>query len=150
MVSVTAPTLPSAAGGGGEVASSKEMAAAHALQRAVATRPDGNGHAAYERFVKLVSDRPPTYPRDLLAMRPAGPPVPLNEVEPATAILRRFSTGAMAHGSLSAEAPETIAIAMNPLGGKSDTREGGQDPARHRTQRLPLDRNSPIRQRAAA
>ncbi|HXM52424.1 MAG TPA: glutamate synthase-related protein, partial [Candidatus Binatus sp.] len=148
-VRVNAPTLPSPASGGGEVASSKEMAAAHALQRAVATGPDGHGYASYERFARLVNDRPPTYPRDLLAMRPAGPPVPLNEVEPATAILRRFSTGAMSHGSIAAEAHETIAIAMNRLGGKSNTGEGGEDPARYRTKGLPIDRNSRIKQVAS-
>ncbi|MDQ6712309.1 MAG: glutamate synthase-related protein, partial [Candidatus Dormibacteraeota bacterium] len=154
MALVNAPTLPSLAGGGGEVevaptASPKEMAAAHALQRAVATGPDGNGYAAYERFARLVNDRPPTYPRDLLAMRPAGPAVPLNEVEPAAAILRRFSTGAMSHGSIAAEAHETIAIAMNRLGGKSNTGEGGEDPARYRTKGLPIDRNSRIKQVAS-
>ncbi len=155
-VNERAPTLPSP-GGGGEMASltetagasPKEMAAAHALQRAVATGPDGNGYASYERFARLVNDRPPTYPRDLLAMRPAGPPVPLNEVEPATAILRRFSTGAMSHGSIAAEAHETIAIAMNRLGGKSNTGEGGEDPARYRTKGLPIDRNSRIKQVAS-
>src|SRR5207245_7102857 len=108
-------------------ATPKEMAAAHALQRAVATGPDGNGYASYERFARLVNDRPPAYPRDLLAMRPAGPPVPLNEVEPAVAILRRFSTGAMSHGPSAAEPHEPIAIAMNRLGGKSNKGRGGED-----------------------
>src|SRR6267143_2938730 len=131
------------------VASTKEMAAAHALQRAVATGPDGNGHASYERFARLVNDRPPTYPRDLLAMRPSGPPIALIEVEPAAAILRRFSTGAMSHGSIAAEAHETISIAMNRLGGKSNTGEGGEDPARYRTRGLPIDRNSRIKQVAS-
>ena len=138
------PTGP--ASGGGE---RKEMAAAHALRHAVATGPDGNGYASYERFARLVNDRPATYPRDLLAMRPAGPPVLLNEVEPAVAILRRFSTGAMSHGSIGAEAHETIAIAMNRLGGKSNTGEGGEDPARYRTRGLPIDRNSRIKQIAS-
>src|SRR2546430_14952921 len=128
---------------------SREMAAAHALQRAVATGPDGNGYASYERFARLVNDRPPTYPRDLLAMKPAGAPVPLNEVEPVNAILRRFSTGAMSHGSIAAEAHETIAIAMNRLGGKSNTGEGGEDPARYRTKGQPIDRNSAIKQVAS-
>jgi glutamate synthase domain-containing protein 2/glutamate synthase domain-containing protein 1/glutamate synthase domain-containing protein 3 len=126
-----------------------DMAAAHALQRAVATGPDGNGFASYERFARLVNDRPPTYPRDLLAMRPAGPPVPLDEVEPPVAIVRRFSTGAMSHGSIAAEAHETIAIAMNRLGGKSNTGEGGEDPARYHTKGLPIDRNSRIKQVAS-
>jgi len=151
-VAVGAPTLPSPPSGGGELvaaASVKEMAAAHALQRAVATGPDGNGYASYEKFARLVNDRPATYPRDLLAMKPAGPPVPLNEVEPVNAILRRFSTGAMSHGSIAAEAHETIAIAMNRLGGKSNTGEGGEDPARYRTKGQPIDRNSAIKQVAS-
>ncbi|MEU3020337.1 glutamate synthase large subunit [Nocardiopsis sp. NPDC007018] len=57
-------------------------------------------------------------------------PVPVDEVEPVSEIVRRFSTGAMSYGSISAEAHETLAIAMNRLGGKSNTGEGGEDPAR--------------------
>ncbi|MFI6576513.1 glutamate synthase large subunit [Nocardiopsis sp. NPDC050513] len=57
-------------------------------------------------------------------------PVPVDEVEPVSAIVKRFSTGAMSYGSISAEAHETLAIAMNRLGGKSNTGEGGEDPAR--------------------
>ena len=56
------------------------------------------------------------------------PPVPLDEVEPVAAILKRFATGAMSYGSISAEAHETLAIAMNRLGGRSNTGEGGEDP----------------------
>jgi glutamate synthase (NADPH/NADH) large chain len=62
--------------------------------------------------------------------RPARSPVPLEEVEPVSAIVRRFCTGAMSYGSISAEAHETLAIAMNRLGGKSNTGEGGEDPER--------------------
>ncbi len=58
------------------------------------------------------------------------PPVPLEEVEPVSAIVARFSTGAMSYGSISAEAHETLAIAMNRLGGRSNTGEGGEDPDR--------------------
>ncbi|MEI4270941.1 glutamate synthase large subunit [Klenkia sp. LSe6-5] len=58
------------------------------------------------------------------------PPVPLEEVEPASEIVKRFSTGAMSYGSISAEAHQTLAIAMNRLGGKSNTGEGGEDPDR--------------------
>ena len=58
------------------------------------------------------------------------PPVPLEEVEPIEAIMARFSTGAMSYGSISAEAHETLAIAMNRIGGKSNTGEGGEDPER--------------------
>ncbi|TAK71147.1 MAG: glutamate synthase large subunit [Actinomycetota bacterium] len=58
------------------------------------------------------------------------PPVPLSEVEPVSEIVKRFSTGAMSYGSISQEAHETLAIAMNRLGGKSNTGEGGEDPER--------------------
>ena len=56
--------------------------------------------------------------------------MPIDEVEPVSAIVRRFATGAMSYGSISAEAHETLAIAMNRLGGKSNTGEGGEDPER--------------------
>ncbi|MGA2009050.1 MAG: glutamate synthase large subunit [Solirubrobacteraceae bacterium] len=69
--------------------------------------------------------------RGLMKLRPADRPVALDEVEPATEIVKRFSTGAMSLGSLSREAHETLAIAMNRLGGKSNTGEGGEDPARY-------------------
>ena len=59
------------------------------------------------------------------------PPVPLDEVEPVSQIVKRFSTGAMSYGSISAEAHETLAIAMNRLGAKSNTGEGGEDPERY-------------------
>jgi glutamate synthase (NADPH) large chain len=59
-----------------------------------------------------------------------GGPIPIEEVEPASAIMRRFSTGAMSYGSISAEAHETLAIAMNRIGGKSNTGEGGEDAVR--------------------
>lgn len=58
-------------------------------------------------------------------------PIPIEEVEPASEILKRFATGAMSYGSISQEAHETLAIAMNRLGGKSNTGEGGEDPARN-------------------
>ncbi|HET8684334.1 MAG TPA: glutamate synthase central domain-containing protein, partial [Micromonosporaceae bacterium] len=60
----------------------------------------------------------------------ARPPVPLDEVEPATSIVRRFATGAMSYGSISAEAHETLAVAMNRVGGRSNTGEGGEDAGR--------------------
>ncbi|HUA94554.1 MAG TPA: glutamate synthase-related protein, partial [Acidimicrobiales bacterium] len=67
--------------------------------------------------------------RGLLRFVPRDP-VPLEEVEPASAIMKRFSTGAMSYGSISAEAHETLAIAMNRIGGRSNTGEGGEDPDR--------------------
>ncbi len=69
--------------------------------------------------------------RGLLTFREGErPPVPLDEVEPVSEIVKRFSTGAMSYGSISAEAHETLAIAMNRLGAKSNTGEGGEDPER--------------------
>jgi len=115
------------------------MAEAHQLRQAV--RGDD---PAYERFSRLVNERPPTEPRDLLDLVPAGPAVPLEEVEPASTIVTRFSTGAMSHGALSAEAHETLSIALNMLGGRANTGEGGEDPARYRD-----ERNSSIKQVAS-
>ena len=68
--------------------------------------------------------------RDLMGFAPAGAPVPLDEVEPASEIVRRFNTGAMSYGSISREQHECLAIAMNRLHGRSNTGEGGEDPAR--------------------
>ena len=68
--------------------------------------------------------------RDLLDFAPQESPVPIDEVEPASEIVKRFNTGAMSYGSISKEAHECLAIAMNRLGGKSNTGEGGEDPAR--------------------
>ena len=65
--------------------------------------------------------------RGLLDFKPAGPPVPLDEVEPASEIVRRFATGAMSFGSISREAHATLAMAMNRIGGKSNTGEGGEE-----------------------
>ncbi len=118
----------------------QETAAAHALRRAV----NGSGAAHYERFAGLVDGRQPLELRDLLELVPAAAPIPLDEVEPAAAIVARFSSGGMSHGSLSAEAHETIAIAFNRLGARSNSGEGGEDPERFRT-----DRNSRIKQVAS-
>ena len=68
--------------------------------------------------------------RDLLAITPAGEPIDVDEVEPVGAIVRRFVTGAMSFGSISAEAHETLAIAMNRLGARSNSGEGGEEPHR--------------------
>ncbi|GAA1596147.1 glutamate synthase large subunit [Streptomyces globosus] len=68
--------------------------------------------------------------RGLFGFRSDRPSVPLDEVEPVSEIVKRFSTGAMSYGSISKEAHETLAIAMNQLGGKSNTGEGGEDPER--------------------
>ena len=70
--------------------------------------------------------------RGLFGLRAAAAPVPLDEVEPVEAIVKHFATGAMSYGSISQEAHETLAIAMNRIGGKSNTGEGGEDSARYR------------------
>ncbi|MFM7542508.1 MAG: glutamate synthase large subunit [Actinomycetales bacterium] len=77
-------------------------------------------------------------------------PIPIEEVEPISAIVKRFSTGAMSYGSISQEAHETLAIAMNRLGGKSNTGEGGEDPERY--EKLPNgdSKRSAIKQVASA
>ncbi|HEX9995229.1 MAG TPA: glutamate synthase large subunit, partial [Acidimicrobiales bacterium] len=122
------------------------MTAAHLLQRAIHEGSDER----YEAYAALVNGRPPLELADLLEPVPAGDPVPLDEVEPASAIARRFSTGAMSHGSLSAEAHENLARAMNLLGGRSNCGEGGEDPARFPTRGLGRDdRDSRIKQVAS-
>jgi glutamate synthase (ferredoxin) len=122
------------------------MAAAHLLQKAIKAGRDD----LYDQFARLVNERPVAELRDLLELVPIGPPVPLEEVEPVAAICRRFSTGAMSHGSLSREAHETLAEAMNLIGAKSNCGEGGENPERYRTRGLPVgDRNSRIKQIAS-
>ena len=88
--------------------------------------------------------------RGLLALRAPGDPIPLDEVEPVSAIVTRFKTGAMSYGSISKEAHETLAIAMNRIGGKSNTGEGGEDPARYVPDANGDSRNSAIKQVASA
>ena len=83
--------------------------------------------------------------RGLMGFSPQRPPVPLEEVEPASEIVRRFATGAMSYGSISPEAHETLAIAMNRLGGRSNTGEGGESEERL----LDPERRSAIKQVAS-
>ena len=91
-----------------------------------------NDAEAYEEFAESVNDqsRRTCTLRGLFEFAP-GEPVPLDEVEPVGEIVKRFYTGAMSHGSISAEAHEMLAVAMNRLGGKANTGEGGEDPARY-------------------
>ena len=87
---------------------------------------------AYRQFAAYINEeaRKTGALRGLLDFNLAGRPVALDDVEPASEIVKRFCTGAMSFGSLSAEAHETLAVAMNRIGGKSNTGEGGEDPAR--------------------
>ena len=120
--------------------------AIHHLQKATRT----GSYAAFKNFTKLINEQG----RNLCTLRSlldfkAATPIPLAEVESVDRIVRRFKTGAMSYGSISQEAHETLAIAMNRLGGKSNTGEGGEDPARF----LPLangdSKNSAIKQVAS-
>jgi len=106
----------------------------------------GNSASRYADFARTVNDERahPTTVRGLLDFAP-GTPVPIEEVEPAAAIVKRFVTGAMSFGSLSSEAHETLALAMNRLGGRSNSGEGGEAPERYGG-----DRNSAIKQIASA
>jgi glutamate synthase domain-containing protein 2/glutamate synthase domain-containing protein 1/glutamate synthase domain-containing protein 3 len=88
--------------------------------------------------------------RGMFDFKPAGPAVSLDEVEPATEIVKRFATGAMSFGSISKEAHETLAIAMNRIGGKSNTGEGGEDEARFKRDANGDLRRSAIKQVASA
>jgi glutamate synthase domain-containing protein 2/glutamate synthase domain-containing protein 1/glutamate synthase domain-containing protein 3 len=92
-----------------------------------------NDAKKYAEFSQLINDQKeyPTTPRSLLKFRTTKP-IPISEVEQASEIVRRFATGAMSFGSISRACHEAIAIAMNRLGAKSNTGEGGEDPARFR------------------
>ncbi len=86
----------------------------------------------YKSYAKLIDEQSKSLCtlRGLLDFKPSDP-VPLEEVEPVEASCKRFKTGAMSYGSISKEAHETLAIAMNRIGGKSNTGEGGEDPERY-------------------
>jgi glutamate synthase (NADPH/NADH) large chain len=101
-----------------------------ALRQAVVD-DDRARFAEYERLCDEPGDAAIPTLRGQLELVSAAGPVPLDEVEPASAIVRRFVTGAMSFGSISAEAHETLAIAMNHLGGKSNSGEGGEEPHRY-------------------
>jgi glutamate synthase (NADPH/NADH) large chain len=106
----------------------------------------------FEEFARIVDrqNRDLLLLRGLLDFRPAGPAVPLEEVEPASEIVKRFATGAMSFGSISKEAHETLAIAMNRIGGRSNTGEGGEDEARFARDANGDSRRSAIKQVASA
>jgi glutamate synthase (ferredoxin) len=102
----------------------------------------------YTRAVDLQNEHRATL-RGLFRFKPAGPPVPIEEVESVEAIFKRFATGAMSYGSISQEAHETLAIAMNRLGGKSNTGEGGEDAERFLPMANGDSRRSAIKQVAS-
>ena len=145
------PVLPS--GGqyqwrkGGERHMYNPVTIAH-LQEAAHT----NSVEAFERFTELIDGdaQQRCTLRGLFMLKHADQPVPLEEVEPAKEIVKRFCTGAMSLGSISTEAHETLAIAMNKLGGKSNTGEGGEDPRRFKPDADGTLRRSAIKQVASA
>jgi glutamate synthase (ferredoxin) len=119
----------------------------HTLQKAV----NVGSYDLYKRYAALVNQQNQKYftLRGLLQFKPREP-VPIEEVEPIAAIMKRFKTGAMSYGSISQEAHEALAIAMNRIGGKSNTGEGGEDPERYTwTNERGDSKNSAIKQVAS-
>ena len=118
-----------------------------ALHKAV--DPEQGSREAYEEYVDILKAGPPSTPRDLLDMRSDREPISIDEVEPVSEITKRFQTGAMSLGALSPEAHEDIARAMNKLGARSNTGEGGEDPRRYTPNGDKHDANSAVKQVAS-
>ncbi|HXG35638.1 MAG TPA: glutamate synthase large subunit, partial [Dehalococcoidia bacterium] len=116
-----------------------------ALQRAVVS----GDYAAYREYSHLVHDGPPRTLRDILTFNSPEPAIPLDEVEPVSSIVKRFVTAAMSMGALSPNAHKTLASAMNRLGARSNTGEGGEDPRRYKPDPNGDSRNSAIKQVAS-
>lgn len=119
----------------------------HLLQHAVRT----GDYATYKKYAALVQGESQKHLtlRSLLEFKSPYEPIPLEEVESVASIMKRFKTGAMSFGSISKEAHETLAIAMNRIGGKSNTGEGGEDPARYIPDSNGDSRRSAIKQVAS-
>ena len=123
-----------------------------ALQLAVRANGDGTGaHERYDEFRERVDVENGALAvlRGMLELRPAGEPLPIDEVEPTTEILRRFTTGGMSLGALGPEAHETLAVAMNRIGGMSNSGEGGEDIRRYTPDPNGDERRSRIKQVAS-
>lgn len=90
----------------------------------------------WQNYADLVNHRPPTVLRDLLGLKADRSTIPIDEVEPISDIVKRFDSAAMSLGALSPEAHETLAEAMNRLGGRSNSGEGGEDPSRYGTPKM--------------
>src|SRR5438874_8871619 len=121
---------------------------------AYATVRESEAFERYREYARAINEEAARKAalRGLLQIGPADgsrTPIALEEVEPASAIVRRFCTGAMSLGSISREAHETLAIAMNRLGGRSNTGEGGEDPARYKPDPNGDRRRSAIKQVAS-
>jgi glutamate synthase (NADPH) large chain len=111
-----------------------------------------NSYSRFKEFSRLVDDenKHRSNLRGLFGFKTLPEPIPLEEVEPASEIVKRFNTGAMSLGALSREAHEALAIAMNRMGGKSNTGEGGEDPERFKPLPNGDSKNSAIKQVASA
>src|SRR5690606_16222765 len=118
----------------------------HRLQKAVRN----GSYAQFKEYSRLINEQSANLCtlRGLLDFKPSEP-IPIEEVEPIESIMRRFKTGAMSYGSISKEAHETLAIAMNRIGGMSNTGEGGEDPERFRPLPNGDSKNSAIKQVAS-
>ena len=110
-----------------------------------------NSRAEFKKYQQLIDEQQAKLLtlRGLLDFNWADTAIPLDEVEPAKEIVKRFATGAMSYGSISKEAHETLAIAMNRLGGRSNTGEGGEDPVRYQLDPSGDSKNSSIKQVAS-
>jgi len=104
--------------------------ALHKAVRSYQQSANSSGYDHYEVYKNYLQNRPVTALRDLLDMGSDGSPIPIEEVESVSEIVKRFCTGGMSLGALSREAHEVLAIAMNRIGGKSNSGEGGEDPVR--------------------
>jgi glutamate synthase (ferredoxin) len=114
----------------GDAESRTETFPASPSTRIPASSSPASAYDHYEVYQKYLQGRPVTALRDLLEFKSDRSPIPVEEVESAAAIMKRFCTGGMSLGALSPEAHETLAIAMNRIGGKSNSGEGGEDPLR--------------------
>ncbi|MCP5420538.1 MAG: glutamate synthase large subunit [Gammaproteobacteria bacterium] len=104
--------------------------------QALQTAVNSGDYADYQMFAQLVNQRPAATLRDLLRLRTLAEPIPVDEVESIEAILPRFDSAGMSLGALSPEAHEALATAMNRIGGRSNSGEGGEDPKRFGTERM--------------
>ena len=119
----------------------------HKLQLATRT----NDYEVYKEYAELINEHSEQIGtlRGLLELKLETNPIPIEEVEPVEIIFKRFKTGAMSYGSISKEAHEALAIAMNRIGGKSNTGEGGEDPIRYTLEPNGDSKNSAIKQVAS-
>ena len=118
----------------------------HTIQHAVTT----NSYETYKKYSKGIHELPPISLRDLLDFKKKNEPIDISNVEPVSELTKRFGSGSMSHGALSAEAHETLAIGMNRIKGASCSGEGGEDPKRFQILKNGDSANSRVKQVASA